>query len=168
MDKELAKQRIPKELITRDFVIKYVMNELMPLKDGWLERSLVERRSIIKRFEARVKELSDIEAYDFNKGLKHHYGDRTYGREIFIDAGTLMVGGKYKEPQINVLIEGVVFVMTENTVDVMKAPCVYSSDANTNKVGFIIEDMRWLTVVARDNTTIKPGEIMDDHLVGGM
>ncbi len=156
-----------KELITREFVIKAVLSELIPLEDRWLERSLVERRSIIKKFETRVEELSGIETYNFNKGLKHYFGDKTYGREIFIDAGTLLVGGKYKEPQVNILLEGIVFVMTENKIGIMKAPYVFSSDANTNKVGFIIEDMRWITVVARENTMVNPEEIMEKHTVGG-
>jgi len=157
-----------KQLITKDFVIKFVMKELMPLQDRWLERSLIERRSIIKRFEDRVEELMQVEAYDFNNGLKHYFGDKTYGREIFIDAGTLLVGGTYKEPQINIMLEGKAFIMTENVAALMEAPYVFSSDANTHKVGFIIEDMRWVTVVARDNSTVNPEEIMEEHTVGGV
>lgn len=148
----------------QDTELVAAFNALLAVKDTWLERSLVDRQSIVKQFHKKVEDISEVAPYNTDDGIVHHYGDGTYGREANVMKGVAIVGSVYKEPQINILLKGTVFVMTENIVDIMIGPCIFSSDAGTNKVGYVIEDMQWITVVSRSNLVTNPEEIMREHI----
>lgn len=143
------------------------INNLMLNRKDWTNKSIEERRNIVLEFEERVKELSVTAPYNTDDEMIHWYGDNTYGREINIKAGVALVGAVYKQPQINILLKGVVFVVTENVMDVMKAPLIFTSDANTNKVGYVLEDMQWITVMSRNNGDLHPDVIMRGHVPWG-
>lgn len=146
------------------------MNELDTLVSGmlenldsWEELPIEVRRNAVIEFESRVMKLSDKLEFNPAPELVHHMGDNTYGREANVPKGVALVGMTYKEPQINVLLKGVVFVATENKAAILQAPCVFVSDTFTNKVGFVIEDMQWVTVMSRDNECVDPTAILNTH-----
>lgn len=151
----------------KELTLADTIDKLIKMKDTWLVKPVVERRAIIKEYHRRVDALSVTAPYNTDDGIVHHYGDGTYGREANVQAGVALVGSVYKKPQINILLSGVVFVMTENIANVMEAPCIFTSDANTNKVGYVIEDMKWITVMSRDETLTDPEEILNSHIEGG-
>lgn len=129
----------------------------------WESLPVVYRRQTLVDFQRIVEEMEKTAPYNTDEGLVHYMGDRTYGREANVKAGVALVGMRYNEPQINILIKGVVFVATENKASILEAPCVFVSDASTNKVGYVIEDMKWITVMNRDNECVDPDSIMRMH-----
>jgi hypothetical protein len=134
---------------------------------GWEELPLNQRKHVMQQFESRVKEMEVTRPFDTSTGIKHHFGDGTYGREANVPTGVCMVGSVYKTPQVNVLTKGKCLVITENKLAIMTAPCIFVSDAGTNKVGCVLEDMQWITVMSRDNSCIEPESILAKHVQEG-
>jgi hypothetical protein len=139
------------------------IGELLKVKDVWETLPIAERRQTIEDFQSRVMVLEAKAPHNTDEGIVNHFGHGTYGREANVPAGVVMVGSIYKAPQINVLVKGVVFVATENKIAIMEAPLIFTSEANTKKVGYVIEDMQWITVMSRDNTDIDPEWILKMH-----
>lgn len=148
-----------KELITPESVII----DLIKTEDMWPDLPISERRAIVMEFADIVKKYESVAPFDTNAGMVHHMGDGTYGREANVPAGVALVGRTYKEKQINVLIEGKVFVATETKASMMCAPCIFVSDSDTFKVGYVMEDMKWITVMSRKNDEHDPEKILDKH-----
>lgn len=144
------------EMVIHDFI-----KNLLDLEERWAELPLVERRQTIEEFQKRVQEL-ETEA-PHKPEHRHFFGSGTYGREAFMPKGVVMVGSIYTEPQINILIRGVVFVATENSIKLLEGPQIFVSDPNTKKVGYVVEDMQWITIMSRDNSVVDPAVILKTH-----
>lgn len=87
--------------------------------------------------------------------LKHTFGDGVYVREIFIPAGTLIVGKIHKHKHPNFLLKGKVSVYTEqNGVEKLEAPLSIISKAGTKRVVYAHEDAVWITVHVTDKTNL--------------
>lgn len=139
------------------------IDELLKVKDVWETLPIAQRRQTIEDFQSRVMVLEAKTPHDTNEGIVNHFGHATYGREANVPAGVVMVGSIYTAPQINILMKGVVFVATETKIAIMKAPLIFVSEANTKKVGYVIEDMQWITVISRDNADTDPQWILKKH-----
>jgi len=148
--------------MTKELTIQEYVSNIHLWEENWKALDVPQRREVIEEFQRRVEELALTSPYDPN--ITHWMGTGTYGREAFAQAGAVLVGAIYKEPQINVLIKGKVLVATEQKVAVMEAPLVFISDPNTKKVGYVIEDMQWITIMSRDNSSIDPESILNEHI----
>lgn len=144
-----------------DLTITDTLGKFMQYQETWESLPVEHKRALIEEFQSRVQELEVSSPAD--PSITHYLGDRTYGREAFVPKGVAMVGKIYKEGQINVLIKGVVLVATEHSMRIIEAPATYVSEANTKKIGYVIEDMTWLTVMPRDNEVTNPNDILADH-----
>jgi len=79
--------------------------------------------------------------------LKHSFSDGMYVREIFIPAGTILVGKIHKHAHPNFLMKGEVEVVTEsNKREHLIAPLSMISPAGTKRVVRAITDTVWVTV----------------------
>lgn len=85
--------------------------------------------------------------------LKHSFSDGIYVREIFIPAGTILVGKIHKHEHPNFLMSGTVDVVTEYGSERIEAPKSMISKSGTKRVVHAITDTVWITVhVNKDNT----------------
>jgi hypothetical protein len=114
----------------------------------------VDRESIVE-FE---KMLSNVEGAFFGDTdycpLKHSFSDGIYVREIFIPAGTVLVGKIHKHDHPNFLMSGTVEVVTEFGSERIEAPRSMISKSGTKRVVHAITDTVWITVhVNKENTT---------------
>lgn len=78
--------------------------------------------------------------------LIHAFAPGTYGRQIFIPKGTLVVGKIHKEAHLNFLMQGKVSVATEEGPVTYAAPLMMVSKAGTKRVVYAHEDTIWATV----------------------
>lgn len=86
--------------------------------------------------------------------LEHFFAPGIYIREIFMPAGTVVIGRIHKTEHFNIILEGRVRVIVDGEVHELKAPCTFVSKAGVSKVLNVLEDCRWQTIHANpDNLT---------------
>lgn len=78
--------------------------------------------------------------------LTHHFAPGCYVREMFMPKGAFVVGAQHKTKHLNIALTGEARIFSNGEVKLIKAPYIMVSDAGTSKAGYILEDMRWLTV----------------------
>lgn len=93
-----------------------------------------------------AKELSQNEQVECP--LTHHFSPGIYGREIFMPAGTFVIGHIHKTQHLNIVLSGKAVVMMEGVIHHIQAPAVIESKPGVQKVLLIEEDMRWMTIHA--------------------
>lgn len=78
--------------------------------------------------------------------VKHYFTDNgLFAREIIIPQGTLAVGATHTEEFIEVFIEGVLLVPTENGMKEIKAPFTNVGKPGKRKIGIAVTDCKWVT-----------------------
>jgi len=87
--------------------------------------------------------------------VNHMFAPRVYMREIFMPAGSFIIGKKHNTKHFNVAISGKAKVMSGEGVFEVQAPYVFVSDVGVQKLLYILEDMRWLTIHPTDETDIE-------------
>lgn len=80
--------------------------------------------------------------------LVHHFSPGIYAREIFMPAGTFIIGHKHKTQHLNIILSGKAAVLMDGEVHYVEAPAVIESKPGVQKVLLIEEDMRWMTIHA--------------------
>lgn len=91
--------------------------------------------------------------------VAHYFGPGIYVREVQAKAGTLAIGHHQRFEQLNILLKGTVAMFTEEGVQVISAPFIFTGKPG-KKAGYIIEDMVWQTVYATQETDIQKLEEM--------
>ena len=84
--------------------------------------------------------------------LTHWFGDGIYTRQIFLPAGTIIIGEIHKHAHVNILIQGRCSVLTEDGVAELVAPLTFLSKPGTKRVVFTHEDAIWTTIHRTDQT----------------
>lgn len=77
---------------------------------------------------------------------KHYFAHGTYTRELFIPAGTVVVGKIHRHSCINIMTKGRLQIMTDDGSIELRAPYVGVSDAGVQKAAYALEDSTWLNV----------------------
>lgn len=78
--------------------------------------------------------------------VTHRYAPGVYIREIFMPAGTLVIGHIHKTCHFNIVLKGRALVQMEGRTEEIVAPCTFVSQAGVQKCLYIAEDMVWQTV----------------------
>lgn len=84
--------------------------------------------------------------------VTHHHSVGTYVREIFMPAGSVVIGKVHATRHINILLTGECTIWTVQGKHKMKAPCIFESMAGVKKVLYMHTDVRYLTVHPTDET----------------
>jgi hypothetical protein len=90
---------------------------------------------------------------------KHTFIDGMYCREMFILAGTMIIGAKHKQPCINLLTEGTIVVSNGTKEITLKAPQTFIGTKGTQKIGYALTDVVWVNVFRTDVTTVEEAEL---------
>jgi hypothetical protein len=101
------------------------------------------------------KEKWDIQQiHEVDCPVKHGFANGVYLREIFMPAGTYVIGKEHNTEHFNIILKGQAYVLMNDDVQLITAPCTFVSEAGTRKVLVVLEDMIWQTThVNPDNTT---------------
>ena len=87
--------------------------------------------------------------------VKHHFAPGSYGREMTLPAGMVVVGKIHKHAHINVISKGRVQVFTEQDGGLeLAAPCTFVSSPGTKRVVHVLEETVWTTVHVTDKTDL--------------
>lgn len=74
------------------------------------------------------------------------YGCYTYGREITMPKGAVIVGKIHRHPHLNFITRGRIAVKTEFGEEVFEAPVTFVSEPGTKRAVLALEETVWTTV----------------------
>jgi hypothetical protein len=136
-------------------------NESMALLDmGRIEAEMrsvptEERRAewleLIEYIEAEMLKLPQVEC-----PLTHRFAPGIYLREIFMPAGSMIIGHQHRTEHFNVILQGRAKVMMDGVMHDVVAPCTIKSEPNVRKILYIQEDMIWQTLHPMDVAGLDP------------
>lgn len=98
-------------------------------------------RANIQALEEASREFAQVEC-----PLNHYFAPGLYAREIFIPAGTVVVGKIHRHSHINIISHGVATVVTEFGRQRMCAPFTFVSEPGTKRSLIAETDLIWTTV----------------------
>ena len=114
---------------------------------------LGRREAIMRLQDAIISEGLDVGPASCP--VKHHFAPGSYGREMTLPAGLVVVGKIHKHAHINVISKGRVQVFTEQEgVLELAAPCTFVSSPGTKRVVHVLEETVWTTVHVTDKTDL--------------
>jgi hypothetical protein len=114
---------------------------------------LGRREAILRLQDAIIDEGRDVGPASCP--VKHHFAPGSYGREMTLPAGLVVVGKIHKHAHINVISKGRVQVFTEQEgVLELAAPCTFVSSPGTKRVVYVLEETVWTTVHVTDKTDL--------------
>lgn len=109
-------------------------------------------RELILEFQGYLEQFDQVEC-----PLKHHFAPGTYGREIFLPAGSFVVGKIHKHAHLNIVSRGRCTVATEFGVvdiDATQSPVTFTSEAGTKRALYVHEDTVWTTIHLTNSTDL--------------
>ncbi len=77
--------------------------------------------------------------------VTHHFGPGTYTREVFMPAGTTVIGHHHNEEHLNIMVKGRILFATENGIVELRAPQILPGKTG-RKIAKVLEDTVWLNV----------------------
>ena len=121
-----------------------------------------EAIAAIFRLEAEMKKRPQVEIE-----YRHHFTPGVYSREMFVPAGTILVGSIHKTEHLSIFLEGRMMIPDENgnSIEIV-APMVEIAKPGVKRVGVALEDVRWITVHPTEETDIAKLEkllVTDDY-----
>jgi quercetin dioxygenase-like cupin family protein len=137
-----------------------------------VKRRKVRQRKLLNRKEAWSarntfnKKVEKIESACLQEEVeqpacitKHHFSPGIYVRELFMPAGSLIVGHAHKTEHMNIVMSGRACIMCGEEKQIyVKAGDVFKSGIGVRKILQIYEDMTWITTHASDKTTVDEVE----------
>ena len=109
--------------------------------------------NINSKIEAVEKILLDIPQVDCP--VTHHFAPSVYMREIFMPAGTFVIGQEHKTKHFNTVLKGRAKVMMDGVMHDIVAPSVFVSEPGVRKILYILEDMVWVTTHSTEETNVE-------------
>jgi hypothetical protein len=105
----------------------------------------------IKSFTTKEEiEALEIELLNANNNIKipviHAFWKGGYARTITIPAGSLAIGHEHTDECLNIVVKGSVSVVIDGEVRVVAAPATFVSPPGQRKIGYVHEDLTWVTV----------------------
>lgn len=122
--------------------------------------------------EAVERELLSAEQVDCE--VTHRFAPGVYMREIFMPAGTVVLGHKHLTMHHNVVLSGSAWVVIDGVSQYLQAPLCFVSEAGVRKALLIEKDMRFMTVhpIDQDATNWAPEDqkrlaedVLEDQLI---
>jgi len=91
--------------------------------------------------------------------VTHHFGPDVYIREVFIPAGSIVVGHAHKGENLNIMLKGRMALLVDGQVSIVEAPFMKVASPG-RKVAVAIEDTVWQNVYATNETDIDKLDAM--------
>ena len=122
----------------------------------YLKNSAISKaRDLIHSTAMKMKEMiSNGDIAEAECPVTHRFSKGIYLREIFMPAGTRIIGKIHATEHFNVLLTGRVTVLTPEGKEEITAPYTFVSKAGVQKVVSVHEDCIWQTLHVTDKTSI--------------
>ena len=112
------------------------------------------RREAIFRLQAEMLQDGVNLGADYCP-VEHFFAEGSYGRQITMPKGLVVVGKIHKHSHVNVISQGHVMVFTEHDgLYELKAPCTFVSKPGTKRVVLMLEETIWTTVHVTTSTNL--------------
>lgn len=103
----------------------------------------------------------------------HHFAPGVYMRQMDAKAGTFIVSKMHRTEHFIMFLKGSCSVLTDDGVELIKAPCVLRTMPGTKRAGYFHEDTSCITIHPTDSTDLEeiekqvivPEEEIDQFLV---
>lgn len=113
------------------------------------------RARIVSLQDAMVNAIESGEMSEADCPVTHHFAPGLYVREMFIPAGTAIVGKIHKHAHFNDISKGRIRVSTEFGFDILEAPCRFVSIEGTKRAVFAETDVIWTTYHPTTETDLE-------------
>lgn len=84
----------------------------------------------------------------------HHWAPGVYVRELFIPEGTVLTGQIHRKALMNVLVSGSVRVNTNEGMETLVAPHIFTHEAGAKRAFYAITDAIWLNIHPTEETDL--------------
>lgn len=136
------------------------MNEVAEVTVLDVMRTCVTREKIMRLQDALIDRLRALGKEvivgntDDTCPVTHHFAPGLYAREIFIPAGTVIVGKIHRHAHVNTISKGKVVVATEFGLQELQAPVTFVSQPGIKRAVVAQEDTIWTTYHPTDETDL--------------
>ena len=120
------------------------------------------REKIVCLQSAMESALADGQMSEADCPLTHYHAPGLYVREMFIPAGTAIVGKIHKHAHFNDISKGRVRVSTEFGFDILEAPCRFISMPGTKRAVYAETDVIWTTFHPTEETELDK---IEEHVI---
>ena len=103
-------------------------------------------------FIRRVHELQDFlinqmpAEHHTEMPVKHHFAHKTYVREMFSPAGSIVIGKTHRYDHTCIVLTGRAIVYSEHGVKEISAPFTFHSERGAKRLFVVLEDLTFQTV----------------------
>ena len=101
-------------------------------------------------------ELSNLPQYQ--PKTTHYFHGGMYCREVFREAGVLVVGAVHKKEHFYLIVSGTVAITTDEGVQEVTGPHLFSSKPGTKRAVYAITDALCMTFHAIEAKTVEEAE----------
>lgn len=108
------------------------------------------------RVEALQAEVSKLPQYE--PETKHYFHGGMYCREVFREAGVLVVGAVHKKEHFYLIVSGTVAITTDNGAEEVTGPHLFMSKPGTKRAVYAVTDARCMTFHAIEAKTVEEAE----------
>lgn len=121
---------------------------LMPADESWREK--------IAYLVREMGALPQVQC-----PLNHYFAPGVYVREIFMPAGSVVIGKIHKTEHFNIIQRGCVSLIgADGSRELLRGPHTFVSKAGVQKVLYIHEDTVWTTIHITDERDLEKLEAM--------
>ena len=119
------------------------MNDIIEIEE-------IPSREKIEKLQQAMSEMPQCETMV----TKHYFADGMYCRELWREAGTLIVGKVHLKEHFYIVANGLVRVTTDSGVKDVRGPTVIVSKPGTKRAVLALEDSTCITVHRTDKTDL--------------
>tara|TARA_R100000995_G_C3474652_1_gene120230 strand:- start:132 stop:653 length:522 start_codon:yes stop_codon:yes gene_type:complete len=94
--------------------------------------------------------------------LKHSFSDGIYVREMFLPAGTMIIGKIHIQDHTFFVLSGKILIITEDKEVEYTAPCYVQAPAGAKRIGYALKDTRWVNIYKNPDNIGMNVEVTDD------
>ena len=106
------------------------------------------RTDIFNLQDALTAEIASGNIKEAELPLTHTFTDGVYARQMFLPAGTFVIGKIHKHEHFNFISKGLVHVLTKEGLKILQGPCTMVSPSGVKRAVYVIEDTIWTTIHA--------------------
>lgn len=84
----------------------------------------------------------------------HYHCNGAYVREVFMKAGSIIIGKVHLHAHLNIVSLGKALVASSDGVVEISAPCTFQSSAGVQRALYILEDMVWSCIFSTEELDV--------------
>jgi hypothetical protein len=112
--------------------------------------------SMLDKVKALQVEVSKLPQYE--PDTKHYFHGGMYCREVFREADVLIVGAVHKKEHFYLIVSGTVAITTDDGVQEVTGPYLFSSKPGTKRAVYAITDALCMTFHRVESSNVEDAE----------